>query len=535
MLTLQPVRGIIRVMKSRQRTRNTKLISLYMTVILSGILIGCNAETGQTEQTEVPQELKEMESYRIPDEILPEAEPNVLVDQIGYETASTKIVLFEGEVLPLTFDVIDQENDEIVYTGTLIENGYDEDWKLNTGYGVFTQLQQEGNYYIRADLIGESYPFTIKSNLFQDLLGDVCFSFYKNRCGQAISNALGGDDAHAACHTAKFTIDEVETDLTGGWHTSIDGSRSVTEGCEAVADLLLAYKLNPEVFETEWEPDSNANEIPGIISEIKYETDWLLKMQDGESGAVYKGILAKSLEGDATGKSSGKMILQNEDVNATAAFAAIMAEFSQVYQRYDEDYARECLNAAEAAWSYISDQDITQAHYFAAACLYNATGKTGFHTFLKEYRSESGRTEENDLVKLRGDVAYLNSQRKVDTELCSKIMKEWMEKVEQLSETSSENAFRVCGTNAEEIFDHLLYLTIINHVITNHEYGTVLRSHLHFFLGRNPEGVSYFGGLGYRHLSDERKADEICTSPKRAAAMLMILGEVVSEEIDNKE
>lgn len=52
-------------------------------------------------------------------------------------------------------------------------------------------------------------------------------------------------------------------------------------------------------------------------------------------------------------------------------------------------------------------------------------------------------------------------------------MKEWMEKVEQLSETSSENAFRVCGTNAEEIFDHLLYLTIINHVITNHEYGTV--------------------------------------------------------------
>lgn len=106
---------------------------------------------------------------------------------------------------------------------------------------------------------------------------------------------------------------------------------------------------------------------------------WLLKMQDGESGAVYKGILAKSLEGDA-GKSSGKMILQNEDVNATAAFAAIMAEFSQVYQRYDEDYA-ESLNAAEAAWSYISDQDITQAHYFAAACLYNATGKTGFHTF----------------------------------------------------------------------------------------------------------------------------------------------------------
>ena len=53
MLTLQPVRGIIRVMKSRQRTRNTKLISLYMTVILSGILIGCNAETGQTEQEQV--------------------------------------------------------------------------------------------------------------------------------------------------------------------------------------------------------------------------------------------------------------------------------------------------------------------------------------------------------------------------------------------------------------------------------------------------------------------------------------------------
>ena len=115
------------------------------------------------------------------------------------------------------------------------------------------------------------------------------------------------------------------------------------------------------------------------------------------------------------------------------------------------------------------------------------------------------------------------------------IMKDWMEKVEQLAEISSENAFRVCGTNVDDIFNHLLYLTMINHVITNHEYGTVLRSHLHFFLGRNPEGVSYFSSVGYKHLSEENKTEEICTSPKRAAAMLLILGEIVSEEMNTSE
>lgn len=522
-------------MKSRQIMHKCKFINLFIIVFFSGILTGCGSQAVVQEENVAPQTLRETESYLIPDKILLEGTPNVLVDQIGYEINSTKIVMFKGEVLPLTFDVIDRENDEVVYSGTLIENGYDEDWKLNTAYGVFTQLEKEGNYYIRADVIGESYPFAIKSNLFQDLLGDVCLSFYRNRCGQELSEAIGGKDAHAICHTAKFVIDNTEIDLMGGWHTSQDSSRNVIDGCEAVADLLLAYKLNPEVFETTWQQDALTSDVPGILSEIKYETDWLLKMQDHKNGSVYKGILTKNISDDKTGKPPSQMILQNEDIETTGVFAGVMAEFSESFQGYDGDYARECLRAAEQAWGYLASQKATQAHYFAAACLYNATGKAVYHSYLKEYRANAGRSDENTLIKLRGDVAYLNSRRKVDTELCSMIMKDWMEKVEQLAEISSENAFRVCGTNVDDIFNHLLYLTMINHVITNHEYGTVLRSHLHFFLGRNPEGVSYFSSVGYKHLSEENKKEEICASPKRAAAMLLILGEIVSEEMNTSE
>ena len=39
---------------------------------------------------------------------------------------------------------------------------------------------------------------------------------------------------------------------------------------------------------------------------------------------------------------------------------------------------------------------------------------------------------------------------------------------------------------------------LINYIISNHEYETVIEDHLHYFLGRNAKAISYVENTGER-------------------------------------
>ena len=525
-------------MKLREICWVKKVNRVLLCLFLAGIISACGKESELKSDIDanVIEGTTSLPPLRVADYTLEETIPNVLVDQIGYEENSTKIVIFKGENLPELFEVVEAESKEVVYTGKIIPNEYQEDVGESTGYGVFTQLQKEGKYYIRTERIGQSFPFQIDNNIYQPLLLDVCKSFYENRCGKKQTEVFNEQTRPHPCFSSEFLIEEGNIDLSGGWHTSDDFSRDVMSGCMAASDLMLVYRLYPSLFLDDLGLETSGNEVPDMIDEVRYEIDWLLKMQNSKTGMVYRGIQYETQEAEENATNPGRLVLQNEDDDSTAMFAATLAEFYLVYSEYDSSYATKCLRAAEKAWASLPKKlDNTQEQYFAAASLYNATGKVSYHNYVKTYRTQSSLSSLKKEIELRGDVMYLNSRRKVDTALCNEIMKEWMEKVEVLAKESNQNAYRVCGTTEDEIFDNLFYLTIINHVITNHEYGTVLGSHLHYFLGRNPEGISYFQDKGYRHLKNNEKMKEITGQPQLSATMLLILGESVSGNTDMEE
>ena len=72
---------------------------------------------------------------------VPESLPGILVDQVGYARGSDKTAIFYGELLPDTFEVVDAESGQIVYTGQVEprENVQEED--LPVSYGEFTALE----------------------------------------------------------------------------------------------------------------------------------------------------------------------------------------------------------------------------------------------------------------------------------------------------------------------------------------------------------------------------------------------------------
>ena len=62
------------------------------------------------------------------------------------------------------------------------------------------------------------------------------------------------------------------------------------EGIETVEDLLLSYEESEGARGDDYGIPESGNGIPDILDECRYETEWLLKMQNLNTGAVYSAV-----------------------------------------------------------------------------------------------------------------------------------------------------------------------------------------------------------------------------------------------------
>ncbi|MCM1386230.1 MAG: glycoside hydrolase family 9 protein [Bacillus sp. (in: Bacteria)] len=427
---------------------------------------------------------------------VPKSIPDIMVNQVGYASDSSKVAVFRGETLPDTYDLVNAETGDIVYTGAIEPKGYNETTKENISYGDFTDYTVPGTYYLQADIIGQSYLFVIEHNPYEDIFTEALKQYYYNRCGLTLSTQLARGAAHNACHTKTAQLKEdttVQIDVAGGWHIDGKGNRDVISGCQAVNNLLLAYELYGGIFTDEVGIPESGNGIPDVLDEVKYETDWLLKMQDSTSGAVYSAVSVIENPNAAY-----VLYVEPATVNATIQFAATMAKFSYLYQGYDRDFATQCLRAADRAYRYVEKypENISKEEYFfAAAELYRATGTYGYHDAVLKYLKEESEPDiENDYV-FWGCVTYLSTKQRVDVAICEKVITKLLAAVERISLNSKSSKYLTEGnleqSNNNELLQKMARMAVVDHIITNHEYMMVLENHLHYFLGRNAQSVKY--------------------------------------------
>lgn len=486
---------------NRKRVHNILAIFLCCSV-----LAGCSLPESLPVSIEESKE-SEMATLGLTPEFnyeVPESLPNIMVDQVGYAADSSKVAVFCSEILPYTYNIIDAETKKVVYTGNIEEKSGLSSSENAVSYGDFTDFTTTGTYYIQADIIGQSYPFVIARNPYEDIFKAAQKQYYYSRCGITLSTELAEEAAHNACHTNQAQLKEDATvllDVSGGWHMDENGNRDVVEGCQAVNSLLLAYELYSNVFTDDVGIPESGNEIPDIMDEIKYEVDWLLKMQDATSGAVYAAVSVIDNQ-----MPSYILYTENITMDATIQFAATMAKFSYLYQSYDRIYATRCLQAADRAYRYAGQylNDVEdEAYFFAAAELYRATGNYSYRTVVDNYLDKAHRLDmEKDSVFL-GCTTYLSTKQKVDVALCEKVIKVLMKTVEDIAYEAKSSPYLTEGnagqTNNDELLWKMARLTVVDHIITNHEYATVLENHLHYFLGRNEQSVSYLDKTGSRN------------------------------------
>lgn len=465
---------------------------------------------------------------------VPESLPSILVDQQGYAVSSNKIALFCGEELPADFEIIDAENGQNVYTGKIERKGYDEETGACISYGDFTSFQTEGTYYIEAAVIGQSYTFEIAKNPYRELYDAALKQYYYNRCGLTLSSELAGEAAHNACHTKEAQMKDeasVKLDVSGGWHVDEAATRDVPTGCSTVDHLLLAYELYPEVFDDAVGIPESGNGIPDVLDEVKYEIDWLLKMQDSRSGAVYSSV--SSADSVALGY---LLYIDPVTMDATIQFAATMAKFSYLYQNYDREFATKCLKAADRAYRYAGQYlaDVSPEEYFYAATeLYRATGNYGYHNEIRKYLQQYPVTDMGNNFVFWGCVTYLSTKQKVDVDTCDALIKILMQEGERISYASKNSKFLVSmeeqSSGSAELLRDITRLAVVDHIITNHEYATVLQNHLHYLLGRNLQSISYLDGAGSRNYVSIDENKGIMNQVELNAEFVLMMSSIMEE------
>ncbi len=393
--------------------------------------------------------------------------PNIQVNCRGYLPKSAKIAIFLEEELPESFQVVEKDTGECVYEGRVRSQERMEDGTF-VGYGNFTDLEEEGNYYIRTDKIGCSYYFMI------------------------------GKDAY------------LETALEYGTIIEENTSEETEEICETISYLLTAYEMYPGLILEIWEADPAEDGAEGVRSEqffqmLRRKTDLLLSLQDERTGGIYAEAGVPSEKDQAADREI--------DEEATAAFAGTMAKYSYLYQEYDLDYANICLKAAAKAWRY-SDSLQTEAagKFYAAAELYRASNEIIYHNYILQ-NQEFLLEQEEDFYLLMAKVTYLLTRRKVDHDLCGRLIEDLMRGAEDIAKTSRDGIFLVQNEKTDVILWNMTRIALANYAIMNFEYVTVIENSVHYLMGRN------------------EKAELLLRNPgDREAARMLFLLSVMEEE-----
>lgn len=473
---------------------------------------------------------------------------NIQVNQIGYRPFDTKIatirigdtkdvsdsINIEGKISN-SFRVINVANDETVYEGEVLRTiPSDINGEIN-GIADFSELKAEGVYVIESDSNGKSCEFAIKENIYDDAFSASLKMFYLQRCGCEIPKIYGGKYAHLVCHNAKARIYGTDKfiDVTGAWHDAGDYGRYIVAAAKAVTDLMMAYEFFPEVMEKPFVDSEKENDIPEILDEIKYELDWMLKMQDPETGGVYHKVTCASFPGFVMPEEeTEELIVCPISDTATCDFAASMAYAYRVYSKLEAKYGEKAVSYSDAAGEYLmaakkamnfiehhtageflnpkgivtgeyGDDRTIDEFFWAYAEMFKTTGEKKYENALKEIDlndvpGEFGWKEVGDY----GFYAYITAEADKDEELYDAVYKRFIDENEEKMENYKADPY---GSSIYghyywgclmEVADNARRGIILDRLKGTDNYRKMASAQLHYILGNNPNAKCFVTGFG---------------------------------------
>ena len=445
-------------------------------------------------------------------------EPPIVLNQIGYKPDSIKKAVFRELSGESSFSVVNAQTNQIVYTGELtgpIKNSSADE----TNYtGDFSSVTEPGTYYITCGDKDKSYEFTIGDDVYNALFDDSVRMLYLQRCGTEVKE---GTFSHPACHNtlARIYGTNETIDVTGGWHDAGDYGRYVVPAAKSVADLLYAYDTNPEMFSDSIGIPESGNGIPDVLDEVRYELEWMLKMQ-ASSGGVYHKVTCANFPGYVMPQmETAELIVTPVTTTATADFCASMAMAYEFYKDVDPSFADTCLNAAKNAWDFLQQnpnmiyknpEDITTGdygdtsdrdeRYWAAAQMYRATGEAQYLTAFESMSNSKGL--DWSTVGDYGNIAILTMDGiDKNSSAYAKAKNGVILSADTFTNLTNKSPYGVAVTKFNwgsnmTVANAGIILGLANQITGEEKYMAAAEDNLNYLLGKNPNAVCFVTGYG---------------------------------------
>jgi len=311
-----------------------------------------------------------------------QAQPLVRLNSIGYLPDGEKKAVIAAPCS--SFTVLRLPDSSVVLSG----NTSSPVTNANTGEQLrvadFSGLQKPGEYQVDIPGVGRSAPFRVGADIYREPLYAATRAFYFWRCGTAVSGAWHGQTfAHGPCHTNDGWLDYVgkpgaRQDGTQGWHDAGDYNKYVVNAGVTLGTLFRAWEdFQPQLRGLRLDIPESGGPLPDYLAEIKWELDWVLKMQAPDGSAYHKLTTLKFGPFVPPEAEAADRYFTPSGSEATAHFVGMTAQAARVFKPYDPAYARRCLEAAQRGYAFL------QAHPE-----YHRSDQSGFHTGVYEIRDE---------------------------------------------------------------------------------------------------------------------------------------------------
>ncbi len=445
--------------------------------------------------------------------------------------------------------------DESVFSGTVTGPITQKDVNQVAWIADFSQVTEKGRFYLEVPGVGRSIDFEIGDAVYDFAYYTVMRGFYLWRCGTAVEGRHNGITySHAACHMEDAFQDYMgigdtsRRDGTGGWHDAGDYGKYTVNAGVTVGVMFLAWDhFQNKLKNVSLNIPDTAPGWPDFLKEIKWEIDWLLKMQyPDDSGKVSHKLTRLNFSSFIMPeKDLEKRYFTDWGSAATADFVAMLAMAARYFKPYDAGYAQTCLDAAKKSYEFLknnpNDKRFQQGDFktggyqtsdpddrlWAAAEMWETTGEAQYmedfeERAVKTYNKIDEDWDWGNVSNLAMFTYVLSNREGRNLEILEDVRRDLLTVADAIVVKDNNDIYGrpfgnryywgCNGTVARQV----LNLQVANKISPKKEYvDTSLDAIAHLF-GRNYYGRSYVTGLGFQppmNPHDRRSGADGITEP----------------------
>ena len=469
------------------------------------------------------------------------ASEGVHVDQVGYLTDYSKVAMVSLPNCGDDFSVVDTATGKTVFTGKLTAPEFDASSAENIRRADFSSVKKAGTYKL---VVGdqESYEFEIGNNVYAVPALMNWRSYTLSRSNTPMKDELTGleiKSGHAQDKEAQVYFNDAlnkkgdKVDVSGGWYDAGDYGKYTTTAAIASAELMMAYESQPAKYSAGQlffpEGVKTDAKLPDALSEVKFELEFMKKMQRQDGSTFHKVSGAQWPGFDKTPDTDTQdRFIYSTCTASTAMYGASMAMAGRVYQKLDPAFAEDCLNNAKKAWDYLAKtpesiyrvdegqesgsgpyndtDDKTERAWFAAE-MFKTTGDKKFEDYLKSGDMKSLMTTKPGFFTWDNTIALAQYSyamtKNADKDFQADVKKAFISYADEIVDTIKKDGFDCTLTESEYTWasakNNLTkgdILIMANDLQKNKAYEEGALAQIHYTFGRNILNKSFMTGVG---------------------------------------